>query len=254
MGFPSSLYAVARHVLESREERFQLRTVITSGEVLYPDHRKVIEEAFGCRVFDQYGCTENCVFAAECAEGSMHLSPDYGIVEVVDAQGAPMPLGETGELVCTGLINDAQILLRYRVGDMGALAAESCPCGSSLPLLKSLVGRTDDVFIASDGRYIGHISTDALLSGVSTVVQWQIVQEDMGHFLVRVVAGAGFGERDADRIKRNLAKDVGPGEIEVVQVDSIGPTRGGKSKLLVCNIPASRRPTLGGADRGNSQR
>ena len=82
MGFPSSLYLLARCTLEQDVPPLRFEVAITSGELLMPEQREVIERAFGCRVSDQYGCSENCVFAAQCPEGSMHVSPDFGVLEV----------------------------------------------------------------------------------------------------------------------------------------------------------------------------
>ena len=43
----------------------------------------------------------------------MHVSSDYSVVEIVDDRGHPTLPGRIGHLVCTSLLNDAQIFLRY---------------------------------------------------------------------------------------------------------------------------------------------
>ncbi len=238
MGFPFSLYTLARFMTENNEPPLSFETAITSGEMLYPEWRLVIEEAFGCRVFDQYGCSENCVFAAECPEGNMHLSPEYAVVEVVDEKNQPLPPGEVGELLCTRLLNYGQVLIRYRVGDRGALSAEPCPCGRPLPVLKSLDGRSGDALITRDGRRLSRVSS--LMSGVQTVAAWQIVQDDIDRFRIRVVTDPEFSPGDSERLKRNLAVDLGDAQIDVEPVDEIERTAAGKAILLVCNVPTER--------------
>ena len=80
------------------------------------------------------------------------------MVEVLEA-GAPVPAGTVGDLVCTGLLNADMPLVRYRVGDRGALAPadEGCRCGRTLPTLATVEGRVDDVLLTPDGRRIGRL-------------------------------------------------------------------------------------------------
>ena len=61
--------------------------VITGSEMLYDFQRERIERVFGCQVFDFYGMTERVAFAAQCERGRMHVNPEYGVLEIVDAQG-----------------------------------------------------------------------------------------------------------------------------------------------------------------------
>jgi len=51
-----------------------------------------------CRVYDRYGAVEGCVFASQCEHGRYHVSPEVGIVELVDHEGRPVRNGEIGEV------------------------------------------------------------------------------------------------------------------------------------------------------------
>ena len=231
MGYPSALQALAQYILDTEENGFQFRTAVTSGEVLHSHQRRVIEQAFGCQVFDQYGCTEICVFAAQCQEGCMHISPDYGVLEVVDDGGKPVPVGTAGEIICTGLLNDAHVLIRYRLGDRGVLSDEPCRCGSPLPVLKSIEGRTGDVFVLPNGRRLGILGDE--MYGVSSVAEWQLIQEAPDLFTVCVVPAKGYSKTDGEQILKNLRHDL-PGvtiRIKTVPVIERGP--GGKRPLYV---------------------
>ena len=239
MGYPSSLLALAQYVLKADEEGITFDTAITSGEVLYPKHRAIIEKAFECRVFDQYGCSENCVFAAECGEGNLHLSPEHGVVELLDSQGHPVPAGESGEIVCTGLINDAQPLIRYRVGDMGAMSPRACACGSPLPVLESVDGRTGiQAFVLPDGRRISRVGDPA--AGVEGVLESQLVQEAIGRFSIRVVPAPEFSDADRNRLKENLRRDVGNARIDIELVAEIERTAAGKALFLISKVPGGQ--------------
>ena len=239
MGYPSALHTLAQYILDTGENGFQFRTAVTSGEVLHSHHRRVIEQAFGCQVFDQYGCTEICVFAAQCREGSMHISPDYGVLEVVDDSGKPVPVGTAGQIICTGLLNDAHVLLRYRLGDRGALSDEPCRCGSPLPVLKSIDGRTSDVFVLSNGRRLGILGDE--LYGVSCVAEWQLIQEAPDLFTMCVVPAKGYSSADGEQILRNLGHDLPGVKINIKTVHAIEQGPGGKRALYV-SLLGSRRP------------
>jgi phenylacetate-CoA ligase len=231
MGYPSALQTLAQYILDTAENGFQFRTAVTSGEVLHSHQRRVIEQAFGCQVFDQYGCTEICVFAAQCPEGSMHISPDYGVLEVVDDGGNPVPAGRTGEIICTGLLNDAHVLIRYRLGDRGALSDEPCRCGSPLPVLKSIEGRTGDVFVLPNGRRLGILGDE--MYGVSSVAEWQLIQEAPDLFTVCVVPAKGYSQIEGEQIVKNLSHDLPGVTIHLKTVPAIERGPGGKRPLYV---------------------
>jgi phenylacetate-CoA ligase len=102
MGYPSAIATVAQYVIAQGIRSIKIPLAITSGETLQQHQRTAIESAFGCRVFDQYGCAELSVFAAEGQCGQMHVSSDYGIVEIVDDAGGPFHLGMLDTLCVRG--------------------------------------------------------------------------------------------------------------------------------------------------------
>ncbi|MCC7291035.1 MAG: phenylacetate--CoA ligase family protein [Phycisphaerales bacterium] len=239
LGYPSSLHALARFMIDAGETPLGLRCAITSSETLFDHQRTEIERAFGCCVFDQYGAGELCVFAAECGHGAMHVSCDYGLVEVLDDAGRLAPRGEVGELVCTSLINFGQVFIRYRIGDRGALTDRRCPCGSALPIIERLEGRVDEVLMTPDGRRIGRL--DPVFKGVAHVRECQIVQEAPDSFRVRVVPGAGYHDEDGAEIRRNLADRVGAARITVERVERIARTASGKFPAVVNHVARAPR-------------
>ena len=236
-GYPSSLYAVARHIIDNRLTPVTFKCAFTTAETLLEHQRGAIEQAFGCRLYDQYGAGEMCVLAAECEAGSMHISPDYGIVEVVDNAGLPVPAGTRGHLVCTSLVNFVQPFIRYRVGDIGAIAAAPCECGSSLPVLAQLEGRVDSVLMTRDGRPIGRL--DPVFKGAQGIAEAQIVQDDFERFRVRIVPGADYKPKHGQAVVEALAHRVGAAAISLELVEQIERTAAGKFKAVVCNIPTA---------------
>jgi len=237
-GYPSCIYAIASHIVENGLEPIPVKACFCTAETLFDHHRRAIREAFCCRTCNQYGCGETVVFAAECKEGSMHLSPEVGIVEVVDDDDRPVEPGQVGQLVCTSLVNKVQPLIRYRVGDTGSLGTGPCGCGSPLPLLGQIGGRIDDVVVTRDGRRIGRL--DPVFKDVQGIVEAQIVQNDYDRFVMRIVPGKDYTDADGRTAVSNLSRRVGDADIRVELVDRVERTSSGKFKAVICNLPRER--------------
>ena len=95
-GYPSSLYVLARMLLNSGG-RMPIKAAITSSETLYDFQRTAIEEAFCCRVFDYYAAAERVIFSVECGHHTgHHLCEEYGITEVLDDNDQPVPARRRG--------------------------------------------------------------------------------------------------------------------------------------------------------------
>jgi phenylacetate-CoA ligase len=235
MGYPSAISTVAQYVIDRGIRSIKIPLAITSGETLQQHQRTAIESAFGCRVFDQYGCAELSVFAAEGQCGQMHVSSDYGIVEIVDDAGDPVPPGEVGHLVCTGLINDAQVLLRYRTGDMGSWEINSCKCGSALPVLASIEGRSTDALLLRDGRKVFRVGTIA--ERIACITEYQIIQDDIGLYTINVVVSAPLQDFESKELIENLQAHVGRASVRVKHVHALERGQGGKISFIKSKVP-----------------
>lgn len=84
-------------------------------------------------ISNSYGFTEMQGAMAECTEfsGCHNPAPNLYFFEVVDEEtGRRLPDGERGLFCITHLNRRGTVLLRYVIGDMGALTHETCPhCG-----------------------------------------------------------------------------------------------------------------------------
>lgn len=228
-GYPSSLAGLARFVLETGGMP-PVQGVVTSSETLLDEQREVIEKAFSCRVFDQYGAAEMCVFVGQCRWGRYHVRPDYGVVELLK-DGRPATVGEEGEIVCTGFINDAMPLIRYQIGDLGRWAEPGCECGLETPILERILGRRDDVVVTPEGTRVGRLSP--VLKGFP-VREGQYLQNADGSLTVLLVPGPGFSPDCFPRLEEELRKRVGPSiAIRFETVDAIPRGAGGKLRAVI---------------------
>ena len=154
-GYPSAIEALAREQLAGRLH-LDLSDVNLFSELLTPECRAAIENAFGCEAFSVYGATESFIIAKECHHKKMHVWSDLVILEPVEADGTPTPSGQPShKVLITCLPKMAQPLIRYDLADSVIPVAAPCPCGSILPVI-DVIGRSDDIFWVSgqDGKLV----------------------------------------------------------------------------------------------------
>jgi len=236
-GYTSSLYALASEALRLGRENIRLAVAITNAEPVFAYQRETIEKAFHCVVRETYGMAEAVAAASECEAGHLHTWPEAGHIEVV-AEGRSIAPGEAGDLICTGLVNVAMPLVRYRVGDRGALAADRsvCRCGRTLPILASVEGRVDDVLHTLDGRRIGRL--DPIFKTNLPVREAQIIQETLDRVRVRYVPASGFTSAAGDSIVERLRERMGSVQVVLEEVGEIPRTANGKFRAVISHISA----------------
>ena len=144
-GYTSMIYELALHVIKRNYiGRVRPLAIVTTSEVLTSSIRDTIEQAFQCKVFNEYGCGEVGTIAHECEHGHMHINMENVLVEIVNEQGGVLTEGKTGEIVVTDLNNTYMPLIRYRLRDFGSIHHIDCPCGRTLAVLKDVKGRAYD--------------------------------------------------------------------------------------------------------------
>jgi phenylacetate-CoA ligase len=237
-GYAVSYYLLARFILERNISVPPLKAVITTSEKLTAAMRQTMQDAYGCKVFEEYSTVDNVVFASDCEHGRLHVSPDAGIVEILRPNGTPCASGEAGEVVATCLLRTYQPLIRFRLGDLAAWDDAPCPCGRVLPVLREVVGRIEDVVVGPDGRQL--VRFHGVFTDQPHVQEGQVIQEALDHILVKVVPSAGFASHDAEEITRRIRQRLGPEvRVTVDVVDSIPRTKAGKFQAVVSHLTRS---------------
>jgi phenylacetate-CoA ligase len=235
-GYAFSQFLIARLMLEQGLQLgFTPKAAITSSEKLTRPMRDTICHAWGCRAYEEYGSVENCALATECEAGGLHISPDFGIVEIVDEDGNPVPPGQEGRMLCTALLNDAQFLVRYEIGDTAIWSDQPCSCGRNhLPVLQQITGRLEDIVVGIDGRQI--VRFHGIFIDLPHVLQGQVVQEALDEFTVRVVAEDGFGEPQAHAIRKRFEERLGPVKVSIERVSELERTDRGKIRAVISHV------------------
>jgi phenylacetate-CoA ligase len=155
LAYANSLYDLSLFMSRHRLKVHAPHAIMTSAIKLYPEQRELIERMFGCAVFDRYGTREVGDIASECEKhDGLHVSMFMHYIEILDDDLLPCGEGETGNLYVTLLTNYTMPLIRYRIGDMAKATSKQCPCGRGLPLIREVVGREMDNFIAPGGKMV----------------------------------------------------------------------------------------------------
>ena len=228
-GYPSSVYLLAKQMTDDGITALRPRAVFTASETLLDFQRAAIERAFGTKAFNWYGTTEFTNNIIECAQGSLHQRPDYGVLEL---------LGD-GTMIATGLNNRAMPFIRYRVGDRATRRDGSCACGCAFPLIERIEGRVEDYVRTPDGRIVGRL--DHLFKDVQHVREAQVVQTKLDELVLRVVRTDGFNVKDEQTILKEARLRLGDSiGIRFEFVDAIERTAGGKFRFIVSQLPCEQ--------------
>jgi len=231
----------ARFLLDNDIRIPRPRSVITSAELLTEDNRRLVENAFGCKVYNRYGCREFAVIASECGQGrGMHVAAETFHIEFV-AKGKHAGAGERGKILVTDLMNYAMPFIRYEIGDVGAPLEGPCPCGRGLPLMEIEGGRTTEFIMSTRGELVSGVALATYaITRIGGVKQVQILQDSREHIVLKLVKGPGFAASSeqelTERFKKFLGEDM---NIEIVTVQEIPPSPSGKRQFSISSVTPS---------------
>jgi len=231
-GYASILAAFAKYLRDTNKTAHNLKGVYSTAEVLYPNQRKIIEDVFGCKVYNQYGCREIPGIACECSHGNMHILPDMAYVE-------SQPDSHGNRLIVSSLVNHAMPLIRYELGDMGGLKAGECECGMPYPMMEMGMCRSNDIIMTPGGKNIYPSYFVHLLDKFEHIERYQFRQTDPGKMILYVSkTGVDSATENAlqlldAQVKQEIDNDF---SIELKLVDTIPLTKAGKYRFVVSDL------------------
>jgi phenylacetate-CoA ligase len=238
--FPTNLRALAAEALSRGIKLEGIRQFSTYAESLPVGLRDLVRRAFGVALADIYSSEETGPIAFQCPkhEERYHVQSENLIVEVVDEAGRPCPHGVAGRVLVTDLHNLATPLIRYEIGDH-AETGPACDCGRGLPVISRVLGRTRNMLRLPDGRtrWPSMPSGDEL-GRIAPVRQFQLVQKDLQHLHLVLVAARPLSADEEKRVKAAFASDIGEHwQIAVSYAKEIARTAGGKYEDFRCEVP-----------------
>jgi phenylacetate-CoA ligase len=238
-GYPSALSHIARHAQSKgiRMSDLGIKVAFVTAERLYDEQRKQISETFGCPVANGYGGRDAGLIANECPHGGMHITAEDIIVEIVRADGTPVPAGQSGEIVVTHLATGDFPFIRYSTGDIGELDTKECPCGRGLPMIKAIQGRSTDFVIAQDGTVMHGLSLVYILRDLPRLRAFKIIQESLELTRVLVVPEGRIDTDVVSKIEKSFKARLGGGvRIIVEDKTEIPPEKSGKFRYVTSRV------------------
>lgn len=234
--YPSSALLLADYLTRTGAEwPAQLRGVLAGSERLTAPQRRILEEAFGCRVYHWYGHAERAVLAGEGRRpGPLYFWPTYGYVEF----GSPDANG-LQEVIGTSFHNLVMPLIRYRTGDYVKVFRPGKDEKSeySWPAARSVEGREQEFLVTATGRRISLTSMNMHDHSFDGVCALQFFQREQGLAELRYVPAPNFDKSRLLRMERAIRHKTGDDLVLVLrEVDRVERTAIGKARWLVSEL------------------
>lgn len=235
LSLATNLHALAERSMELGVRLPGLKQVRAYGEMLRPETRGLVREAWGVNLVDSYSSEELGYIALQCPEGEhYHVQSENLIVEILDERGMPCAPGETGRVVVSTLHNFAMPLLRYANGDY-AEVGDACACGRGLPVLRRIAGRLRNMLLRPDGRRYWPSFPSEVWREIAPIEQFQLVQKTRDRVELRVVAPRDLTVEEAGNLSAALRLALGCSyQTTVLRLAEIPRTAGGKYEDFIC--------------------
>jgi phenylacetate-CoA ligase len=224
---PGRVLGLARLALERGGHAPALRQVITMGETVTPETRTAVRAAFGAEVKDIYSSKDTGYLALQCPlHEHYHALSGLALIEIVDDEGRPAPIGRPGRVLVTVLRSVAMPLIRYELGDVATWGGP-CDCGRTLPVLAHLAGRHRNLARMPDGA-LRHVQFQgAQILKLAPVREYRITQRGVALAEIEVESAAALSAGQKESIAGVIQRAFGhPIEVRVSEVERIdwGPS------------------------------
>lgn len=211
IGYVDSIEQLARHALSHGIRLRHLKSIMACAGTLTEDVRQLLVEAFGGKVHNFYGSRECAAIACECDQGGLHVFSSHLIVETVDEGGRQLTPGERGRILITLLQNLEFPIIRYEIGDVGAVSNAECRCGRPFPILKRLEGRTLEFLRSTTGGFVSPVYVRHLIGVVHNpglIRRFQLEQTSLIEFTLRYQLEPGVSTERERETFALIARDL----------------------------------------------
>ncbi len=235
---PSNVEALAEFCLERQIELPGLTNVSTIMEMVTPELRDLVRQAWSADIVDVYSCREAGSIAHQCPTGThYHICTENVFVEILDEAGNPCGPGESGRVVVTPLHNFAMPLLRYELADHAELG-ETCPCGRGLPVITRIMGRVRNMVKYPNGKKgWARLGRPRVKRMAPAVRQFQFVQTALDTIEVRMVVATSLTDVEQSDLTELFQSRLGyPFNIRFVFLDELPRDPGGKQEDFRCEV------------------
>jgi phenylacetate-CoA ligase len=151
-GYPT---AMKKLMGASEVGEFDLKLIITNSEQSCRLERDRISTHFNCAVVDGHSSEELARITTEMPDALYNAREDSVFLEVDLQMGLPVKDGRRGEVVATGMLNDAMPFIRYAAGDLAKRqGSSSSACGVGWGRLEAIGDPIRDSFSRNDNSVV----------------------------------------------------------------------------------------------------
>jgi len=209
-GYTSSVVLFAKYLRKKnvilKEVCPSLTICMVTSEMLFETDKKLMEKHFGVPVVNEYGASELDLIAFTNANDEFVVNSETLFVEILDENNQPLPNGTSGRIVITSLYNKAHPFIRYDIGDSGVLDEKST---FKNPILKALIGRTNDIATLPSGKVVPGLTfyyvTKSIMEDSGNVKEFIITQTKKDTFEIEYVSEKPLTEKEKKEIEKALA-------------------------------------------------
>lgn len=209
-----------------------LKACVVTSEMLFENDKLLMEKQFGVPVINEYGASELDLIAFQDKNDDWIVNSETLFVEILDDDNQPLPNGEEGRVVITSLYNKAHPFIRYDIGDIGILSEKSTV---RKPILKNLIGRTNDFAILPSGKKAAGLTfyyiTKSIVEDDGNVKEFVIEQTKIDTFKIKYVSSEPLNDSKikiiTDEMERYLEKGL---TIDFERQDQLKRSKSGKLK------------------------
>ncbi|MBT5049205.1 MAG: phenylacetate--CoA ligase family protein [Rhodospirillaceae bacterium] len=239
LSYPSNLQALGEYFENNGLALPALRQICTVSELVSDRLRETMRRVWGVQVKDVYSSEESGCLAQQCPDHDhYHVQSENIYLEVVDDDGAPCAVGQTGRVLITTLHNFATPLIRYEVGDYAELGPP-CDCGRGLPVITRIHGRYRNRLALPNGSsefpYLGEYADYREIT--TAIRQFQFIQHSIEEVEMKLVVVEDLTPEQETKIKELIVRCLGhPFRITLSYHDDIAKGAGGKFEEFVSKV------------------
>ncbi|MBC7525223.1 MAG: phenylacetate--CoA ligase family protein [Flavobacterium sp.] len=238
-GYTSSIVLFAKFLLRKNIVLTSicptLKCCVVTSEMLFEEDKILMEKQFGVPIINEYGASELDLIAFQNPNGEWQVNSETLFVEILDENYNILPYGKEGRIVITSLYNKAHPFIRYDIGDVGILDEKST---FKKPILKKLIGRTNDIAILPSGKIAPGLTfyyvTKSIIEDDGNVKEFVVKQTKIDSFEIEYVSEIELKESQILQIEKAITRYLETGlKFTFIRKQKLNRSKSGKLKQFV---------------------